>query len=165
MLSKSGIRSLKWTLSLVCVLVFTLNTFAQETGKIQGTVEDAETGQPLPGVNVYLVGTELGAATDAEGRYFIINIPVGTYDITASMIGYAQLTKTDVLVQIDRTSNVNFSLTTSAIEGEQVTVVAERDILHRNIKYSAGNDERASHSGPCNPKCGRVCEQAGRGFR
>ncbi|MBD3275511.1 MAG: TonB-dependent receptor [Candidatus Marinimicrobia bacterium] len=118
---------------ILSVVMVCLNTslFAQETGKIQGVVEDAETGQPLPGVNVYIEGTELGAATDSEGRYFIINIPVGTYEITASMIGYAQLTKTDVLVQIDRTSNVSFSLTTSAIEGEQVTVVAERDILHK----------------------------------
>lgn len=115
----------------ILLLLFPLCNVFGQTGKIQGTIQDAETNQPLPGVNVVIDGTDLGAATDSQGRYFIINIPVGTYNVTASMIGYAKVTKTDVLVELDRISNINFSLNTSAIAGEQITVTAERDILHK----------------------------------
>ena len=49
-------------------------SFAGTTGKIAGTVKDAQSGEPLAGVNVFLEGTSLGAATDVDGTYFIINI-------------------------------------------------------------------------------------------
>ncbi|MDZ7722275.1 MAG: TonB-dependent receptor [candidate division KSB1 bacterium] len=52
------------------------------------------------------------------------------------MIGYKIVTKTNVLVQVNRTSNVPFNLEPSVIEGEEVTVVAERDILHKEVSYS-----------------------------
>ena len=124
----SKIIHISWI--MLTVLLLTSAAFAQGRGKLQGTVRDAETNEPLPGVNVFLVGTDLGAATDAQGRYFIINVPPGNYSLRASMIGYAQITKTGVLIEIGRTTDINFDLNTAAITGEEVTVVAERDILH-----------------------------------
>ncbi|HKJ67073.1 MAG TPA: carboxypeptidase-like regulatory domain-containing protein, partial [bacterium] len=110
-------------------------TFAQ-TGDIRGHVEDAESGEGLPGVNVVVVGTEMGAATDQNGDFVIINVDPGTYDVQASMIGYANVTKTEVLVTIDQIATVNFALETSAIRGEEVVVQADRGVIHAEVSNS-----------------------------
>ena len=67
------------------LLLFGLNSvvFAATTGKIQGTILDDESKEPLPGVNIVVEGTILGAATDENGFFFIINVPPGTYKIKA----------------------------------------------------------------------------------
>jgi len=57
-------------------------------GTIQGTITDLDTKQPLPGANVILDGTNMGAATDIDGHFEIQNIPVGSYSIRINMIGY-----------------------------------------------------------------------------
>ncbi|MEO0130781.1 MAG: carboxypeptidase-like regulatory domain-containing protein, partial [candidate division WOR-3 bacterium] len=72
----------------ILAVFFSYTAYAGETGKIAGRIIDANTKEPLVGVNVIVEGTELGAATDATGHYLIINVPVGTYDITASYVGY-----------------------------------------------------------------------------
>jgi len=78
---------------LLCFFVLASHmAFAGTTGKIAGKVIDASTRQPLPMVNIQIVGTTYGAATDLDGNYFIINVPVGTYSLRASIIGYAPRT-------------------------------------------------------------------------
>ena len=136
MATNSFYKNVLLPLIIILLLVFQANVFAAGRGKIVGVVVDAESKEPLPGVNVVIEGTSLGAATDIEGRYFIINIPVGKYSLAASMIGYSKLKKIDVLVTIDRISKVNFQLSTSVLEGQEVTVVAERDVLHKEVSYS-----------------------------
>ena len=60
-------------------------------GKISGIVLD-EKDQPLVGCNVIIKNTMLGAATNLDGEYFILNVPPGKYQISASMIGYGTMT-------------------------------------------------------------------------
>ena len=112
--------------------------FAGTTGKISGTVVDAETGEPLVGTNILIVGTDMGAATDVEGEYFIINIPPGTYELQASMMGYQDVTKTEVRVTVDHTTPVNFQLKSTAIAGEavEVTATSERDVIAMDMSAS-----------------------------
>ncbi|NVM01832.1 MAG: carboxypeptidase-like regulatory domain-containing protein, partial [Candidatus Helarchaeota archaeon] len=74
---------------LLIFLSFNMGIYAGTTGKVQGTILDSESNEPLPGVNIMIEGTTLGAATDESGFFFIINIPPGTYSLKASMIGYA----------------------------------------------------------------------------
>lgn len=106
---------------------------AATTGKIAGKIMDKDTGEPLPGVNVMVLGTKLGAATDSQGDYFILNVPPGTFSVQARMIGYTNITKTGVNVSIDRTTRVDFALTTRVLEAEgTVTVVAERPPVERD---------------------------------
>jgi len=113
-------------------------TFAQTTtGKIAGRVTDAETNEPLPGVNVVLEGTSQGAATDAEGYYAILNVDPGAYSVAASMIGYQQITKTGSEVTIGHTTTVDFSLKTAAIAGEAVTVEAEHEVVKLDLSASS----------------------------
>ncbi len=103
--------------------------FGGNTGKIAGTIVDVETGLPLPGVNVILVGTYLGAATDASGNYLILNVPVGEYTIRAQMIGYIAMNIKDVLVQTDLTTTQDFVLKPTVLVGEEIIVEAERPLV------------------------------------
>ncbi|GAI47133.1 unnamed protein product, partial [marine sediment metagenome] len=73
MLERPRMRSALLGMSLVFVLVSGLS--AGTTGKIAGVVRDSTTAQPLPGVNIIVEGTQMGAATNEYGEYFIINIP------------------------------------------------------------------------------------------
>jgi outer membrane receptor protein involved in Fe transport len=123
---------------LACGLLVYLLTvgsaLAGVTGKISGTVKDAETGDPLPGVNVVLEGTTLGAATGLDGSYYILNIPPGTYSVRATMIGYTPVVQKGVLVRIDLTTVVDFALSPTVLEaGEEVVVTAERPLIQRDI--------------------------------
>ena len=61
--------------------------FAGVTGKIIGTVVDSETKEALPGANVMIEGTNLGAATNVQGGYIMLNVPPGTYTLKTSFIG------------------------------------------------------------------------------
>ena len=99
------------------------------TGKISGRVLEAGTDLPLPGVNVFLVGTTQGGVTDAEGRYFILNVRPGTYSVRSSFIGFAAVTTENVRVVQDQTTAVDFSLQEESIMGEEIVVVAERPIV------------------------------------
>lgn len=120
--------------SFFLALVF-LSTllFGGVTGKIAGYVKDAETGDPLPGANVYLEGTKLGAATDIEGYYYIINIPPGKYVVTTSMMGYNKTKVTDVQVFNDLTTRQDFRLEPAVLKGQEVTIVAEKPLIQPDI--------------------------------
>lgn len=107
--------------------------FGGTTGKIAGVVRNAETGEPLWGVNVYIPDTHLGGATDSAGFYFILNVPPGYHRIRAEIIGYQAVTVSNVLVVIDQTTTVDFSLKQQVIDiGEEVIVVAERPLIERD---------------------------------
>ena len=62
--------------------------FAGITGKISGKIIDADTKEVLPGANVQIVGTSMGASTNLDGEFFILNIPPGDYSVRISMMGY-----------------------------------------------------------------------------
>lgn len=110
--------------------------FAGTTGKIAGRVVDQSTGDPLIGCNVLVDGTILGAATDIDGNYFILNIPPGTYDLRFIMIGYGQLRITDVEVMVDFTTNIDAGLSVEVMKGQEVTVVAERPMIQKDLTSS-----------------------------
>jgi hypothetical protein len=115
----------------VCLasLLFLTYLFGGTTGKIAGSIRDATTGEPLIGANVVVKGTYMGAATDADGYFFMINVPVGEYDLEVLMIGYQAMIHTGVTVNIDQTTKVEFRLTPEAIEGAVVEVVAEQELV------------------------------------
>ena len=118
------------------VISLQTNLVAGITGKVFGTITDASTGEPLIGCNVILQGTSFGAATNLDGTYIIINVPPGKYTLTASMIGYAKSNVTDVIVRSDLTTTINISITQEAISGDEVTVVAERPLITKDLTAS-----------------------------
>lgn len=108
--------------------------FAGTTGKIAGQVVDASSGEPLPGANVIVEGTTLGAATDLEGNFVILRVPPGSYSLVASMIGYTSFRYENVQVTIDKTTRLRFELSETVLEiGEEVTVVAEKPLVKFDV--------------------------------
>jgi outer membrane receptor protein involved in Fe transport len=99
---------------------------AQTTGKISGTVTDAADGSPLIGANVMIDGTSLGAATDAEGTFFIINVPPGTFSVTIRMMGYESMKYENVTVNVNRTSEIKARMKQTVVEGQVVVVQADK---------------------------------------
>ena len=99
-------------------------------GTIRGQITDID-GNPLPGAQVYIKSLALGAAADINGDYFIINIPVGTYSVTIAMMGYQTQTMREVVVIMDKTLWLNFSLPVEAIEGEVVEIIGQRELVEK----------------------------------
>ncbi len=123
-------------LGLAFLVWSSVPAFAGMTGKISGRVIDTETGTELPGASIRIDGTTMGNMAGPDGSYFIINVPPGSYSVTASIIGYISVTVTDVQVISDRTSEVSFKLKASAIEVEGVTVVGERKVIVPDVTAS-----------------------------
>ncbi len=122
---------------LVAALLLPASLAAAQTGKISGVVTDAASGEPMPGVNVVIAGTTTGSATDAEGRYFILNITPGSYALRASMVGYQTVEKQEVVVNLNRTTTVDFAMPFATFEGEEITVTAERpDVVRERTSSS-----------------------------
>lgn len=124
--------------SILILHIFSLQAFAQ-VGKINGYVKDAKTNEALIGANVLIEGTTIGAATNIDGYYVIINVPPGTYNIKASMIGYTPQSITGVRVNIDLTADININLTSSTIETEEVIVVATQPVVRQDVSSSVVN--------------------------
>jgi len=105
------------------------------TGKINGHIKN-QNGMPLPGANIILEGTNRGAAADKNGYYLILNVAPGSYSLTTQMIGYQSVTITDLKVNPDRTSLVDFSLSEKVLEGEQIIVTADKPKVQVDRTYS-----------------------------
>lgn len=104
--------------------------FAGTTGRLAGRITDAVSGEPLPFVNVVIMGTTLGAATDIDGYYSIINVPPGNYVVKASAIGYSSISYQDVKISIDLTTTINFELSEASVELEdEVVVIATKPLV------------------------------------
>ena len=115
-------------------LVSHLILFSGTTGKIAGTVTDANNNEALIGVNIVIIGTSMGAATDFEGNYSIINVPPGIYSLRASALGHGNQVVQNVRVSIDLTTNVNFSLSEEVLElGKEVVITAERPLVQKDL--------------------------------
>lgn len=104
---------------------------AGSTGKISGVVRDARTREPLPGVNIIVEGTSLGAATNIEGAFVILNVPPGKQKVTASLVGYKRYEARDVDVAVDFTTTLKIDLVEGSVELDAVVVQAERTPLIR----------------------------------
>lgn len=122
----------KWGMVVLMLLATPALALAQNTGKIQGVVTDGDTGDPLPGASVALVGTQLGTITDNDGNYFIIGVPVGTYDVQASFVGFSSSTISGVEVSSGYTAqDINFTLS-AGVELDEIVVEYERPLIQRD---------------------------------
>ncbi|MDQ7053761.1 MAG: carboxypeptidase-like regulatory domain-containing protein [candidate division KSB1 bacterium] len=120
---KMRTMSVPLIISILLLAIFAETTLAQ-TGTIKGRVVDANTKASLIGVNIIVVGTHMGAATGPDGTFLIPKIPVGSYVLRFSYIGYQQFSKTDVIVRPERITYVNVELKMSPIEMDEISVTA-----------------------------------------
>ncbi len=113
------------TMALVPCLMFA-------SGKIKGKVVDAGSGEPLVGANVVVVGTSMGAATNVQGEYTILNIPAGTYTLKTSYVGFQAFTMSNVRVNEDLTTDANFQLPAEGVTVGTVEIVATRPLVNKS---------------------------------
>ncbi len=116
---------------MVAVLLLTSVAFSQ-SGKISGRVIDRETGDALPGANVVIVGTTLGAATDVNGNFVVLSVPTGAYSVRGAFIGYRDVTVDNVRVNSGLTTDLSFQLPSEALEVSEISIVAERPLVNKN---------------------------------
>ena len=115
---------------LFFLLFLPMIIFAGTTGKIKGKVTDLQTGEPLIGANVVVSGTSLGAATDIRGEYTINYLDAGVYELKSSYLGYKTVTISNVRVNSELTTEINFQLPATGISVGEVDIVAQRALVN-----------------------------------
>ena len=128
----------RFFLAVIITACFSTPVFGQ-SGKIAGTVTDAETGNPLPGVNVVIEGAQQGATTNTEGYYAILNVSPGVYTLRATFVGFAPTVQEGVQVNIDLTTEVDFELQEQTEQLEEVTVQATEPVVKPDISANVSN--------------------------
>jgi outer membrane receptor for ferrienterochelin and colicin len=115
--------------SLLVILVAAGPALGQTTGTISGQITDSSTGRPMGYANVTVLGTPYGAMSNPQGYFQIDFVPVGTYVVQASFISYANQSSSDVVVEADRTTELNFAMREEALVADEVVVEAERPMI------------------------------------
>jgi len=108
---------------LLVLLLLTSSLFAQ--GKVTGRVFDGENGGTLIGVNVFIEGKNIGAATDIDGIYIIQGVERGEHTLVFSMIGYSKKSVTEVIINKDETVKIDVTLLPESFQTEEVVITAK----------------------------------------
>jgi len=130
-----------WPVFIIGWLCFSLSLpfllSAGITGKISGTVKDKTTNEPLPGVNIQIVNTHIGAASNIQGKYFILSIPPGNYVLKVSMMGYSSQEIKNLRVSSDQTTKINIQMLQETLDlGQTVEIVAKRPVIQKDLTTS-----------------------------
>lgn len=145
-----------------CMLVLGVTLYsdmaAQQAVKsiITGRVKDAESGEPLASVNVYLSFTTIGTSTDSAGAFSITNVPAGEFDLIASRVGYERRVVPLKIVTHD-SLHYEIALNPQMLKAPEVEVMAEsprewKENLGRFIKAFIGETEHSSQCTIRNPE-------------
>ncbi len=133
----NGVSTMKNLYYLIILLLFCVQIFAGTTGKITGKVTDANNGEGLIGVNLFLEGTSVGATTDLEGYYVILNVSPGKHLLVVQYVGYQEQRINNVTVSIDLTTRMDIELSEHTLELEEAIIVeGERPLLQKDVTSS-----------------------------
>ena len=114
------------------LLAFPCAAHAGTTGKLVGVVVDGRK-EPLAGANVAIPEARLGAVTDLDGRYSVLNIPAGTYRVRFNLIGYRPVAVEDVVVTSDQTTRLDLTLVEAPLPMEEIVITATRPVVDVNL--------------------------------
>jgi outer membrane receptor protein involved in Fe transport len=123
-------------------LVVSVQGLADTKGKIAGRITDQKK-EGVFGVNILLTGTSIGASTDADGYYVIINIPPGVYTVRFSGVGYETRLVERVIISAGQTTTLDMELSEAVIATKEVTVVAQRPLVDTRQTSSVAILERS----------------------
>jgi len=129
-------------LILVILSVLTGLIHAGTTGKLVGKIKDGQSGEPLIGANVVIEGIGLGAASNINGDYVILNIPPGRYNVKFSFIGYESVTISSVIVTVDQTTHLSVELNSQSLQFGEIYVTAAKPLVQKDITSSIATISR-----------------------
>ncbi len=113
---------------IIVVLAYVFATtflFGQTpSGSLRGVILTESTQEPIAGANAVILNSTLGAAADAEGSFAISNVPIGTYQLRVSAVGYKPAIVTDIVIAAARSVELVVRLEEAAIRGDEVEVSA-----------------------------------------
>ncbi len=132
-------------LGKVFFLVFSLSLLGfSQTGSIKGKVLDADSGEPVAGATVFVIGTYSGGFTDGEGNFTVANVKKGTYSVRIKFVGYVEKVITNVKVEAGKTTNLGtLKLKPEGTTLDEVEIVGEKNM----IDLESGKSELVIHSG------------------
>lgn len=119
-------------------LLFAPVPAAAQEATIQGSVTLAGTGEPLSGVQVFVVGTDINTVTGENGRYILRGVPAGTVTVQALRIGF-QESENRITVEAGGTATVDFELTEEAIQLPSVVAVGYGERSRRDVSASVSS--------------------------
>ncbi|MFA5804002.1 MAG: TonB-dependent receptor [Melioribacteraceae bacterium] len=125
-----------FTVLLLLGFFFPAIIFGGTTGKLTGKVTDKKTGEGLPFVNVVLEGTFIGAQTDLDGKYTILNIQPGKYNVKYQYVGYQAVIVQNVQISIDLTTTQDAALVDIAVEMQAIVVQGNVSKVQKDITSS-----------------------------
>ena len=136
-------------LALAVFILFAADLLYAADGKIAGRVVDSKTGEAIPGATVIIdsqwvsgrpvkISRPIGAMSDVDGYFVILDVHPGVYNVAARMLGYVPVVQRRVIVEAERTITLNFSLEQSAIQMSGVEVVYRPNIIRPDV---AGTQE------------------------
>ena len=110
------------------------------TGKIAGVVKD-DKGELLIGARVEIEGTQFRAGTDENGKYAILNVPVGTYSVKCTYVGYDALVQNDVKVSADITTDLDFTMSVGGgVTVDTLVIIAKRKTIDNGSGKIIGSE-------------------------
>ena len=121
--------------NIYIIIVFSSYLFSQGLSSISGFVRDDTSGEPISYANVFLSNSTLGAATNQDGYFVISNIPVGKYEVNATMIGYG-IFKQNIELFESQPVRLDIRLNEEIIQTTEVLVTAERQKFERSMESS-----------------------------
>ncbi|MBN4076293.1 TonB-dependent receptor [Gemmatimonas aurantiaca] len=134
-------------LAIGIALFSPLVSYAGLTGKLAGEIIDAESGEPIVGARVEMIGAPYSAISDEDGEFFMLAIPAGVYTILISAPGYASLTKQNARVLLDLTTPLDAELMSITSEiADTIVVIAERPLVQKDqtgTRYTVTAEEIA----------------------
>ena len=126
---RPGVRTLVILFGALLVLSSSL-AFAQDTGRLAGTVVNAKDGKPLAFANVLVLGTGMGTFVKDNGRFSLETVPAGTYTVKVMMMGFAAQTQENVVVTANQTTELSFELAmTVVMQVPEVVIEAEKPMV------------------------------------
>lgn len=109
---------------LILLFLLALGVSFTYSASVKGIVKDSDTDDPLIGANIVLKGTGMGATTDEDGFFLVLNVPEGEYVLQVSYVGYNDLSENITVGTAD--VELQFSLKPMVYSGSGVTVLADR---------------------------------------
>ncbi len=122
------------TFIVACAFFVFGKSWAGTTGTISGTVTDSKTNEPVGLATVTIPELKRGATTDAQGHYYVTNLPAGKYSVRVALLGYVPQVREGIEVFPDFTSKLDLVMEATVLKDvAEVEVKAERPLIQKDV--------------------------------